>query len=147
MSSRGSPPCAIKSFLKLPHPFSLPPFFLSLSCSLLDFSKSAWRVSMDGINIFPGKNVGSAPERTRGEGGRVAQRVIFCWRVSLTSILSISTFSRVSYRPAVSFSIYPWNLLLHFSFLPPRFRGSGVEWTRANTTDKTKVCIAAGSLA
>ena len=70
MSSRGSPPCAIKSFWSC-RIRSLSPFILSLSLSLL---LSAWFLeislahSVDGINIFPGKNVRSAPERTRGRG-------------------------------------------------------------------------------
>lgn len=85
-----------------------------------DSTKSAPVHTVDGINIFPGKNVGSAPGRGagKGRGPGVARRVIFFRRAFLTSILSISTFSRVSYRSTVSFSIYPRLLLSHFSFSP-----------------------------
>lgn len=135
------------------YPFTYPPIYpRTHSPSIRRNQPDAPRT----VSIFSlGKMSGQLPgdERERGWGGErkdgCARRVIFFRRASLTSILSISTFPRrVSCRSAVSFSIYPRRLLSHFSFYQNRrVRPSDGEWTRANTTDKTKVCIAAGSRA
>lgn len=90
-----------------------------------------------GCGTPRGRKVGKLLSRSLS----LSRRVIFFRRASLTSILSISTFPRrVSCRSAVSFSIYPRRLLSHFSFCRNQRVG---EWTRENTTDKTKICIAA----
>lgn len=108
MSSRGSPPFANKSFLKLPHPFSLslpPP--LSFSSSL-DSSKSAWRVLWT-VSIFSlGKMSGQLPRdgTRRGLRGR--------WYSS-----GGSPWHR--FYPFPRFPAFLTALKSHFQFIPGAF--------------------------
>lgn len=148
MSPRGSPSFASKFvFSKV----TISALSLSLSLRSLLFSKSTRRTLYvpDDINIFLGRNVGSAPEKDgkeeRETGERGARRVIFFRRVSLTSILYIS----------VGFSAFPVGPQSHFQFiLSASFITFFVSPTRLNLTtnrlariQQIKVCIAAGRAA